>query len=100
MDEPTASLTEREAAQLFAVIERLRAHGVGIIYISHRLEEICRDRRSRHGAARRRIGRDHGRAQRSTRADLIRLMVGREVSTVFPKREVALGDVGAGAARR
>ena len=41
MDEPTASLTEREVASLFAVIARLRAEGVGVIYISHRLEEIA-----------------------------------------------------------
>ena len=40
MDEPTASLTEREAAHLFEVIARLRADGAGVIYISHRLEEI------------------------------------------------------------
>ena len=40
MDEPTASLTEREAEQLFGVIARLRGAGAGIIYISHRLEEI------------------------------------------------------------
>src|SRR4029077_2096094 len=40
MDEPTASLTEREVSSLFSVIGDLRASGVGIIYISHRLEEI------------------------------------------------------------
>ena len=40
MDEPTASLTEREAAHLFEVVARLRADGAGVIYISHRLEEI------------------------------------------------------------
>ncbi|MGA3204901.1 MAG: ATP-binding cassette domain-containing protein, partial [Bryobacteraceae bacterium] len=41
MDEPTASLTEREVASLFQVIGRLRSEGVGVIYISHRLEEIA-----------------------------------------------------------
>src|SRR5262249_4843985 len=40
MDEPTASLTDREVENLFAVIGVLRDRGVGIIYISHRLEEI------------------------------------------------------------
>ena len=40
MDEPTASLTEREVERLFRVIALLKAHGVGIIYISHRLEEV------------------------------------------------------------
>ena len=40
MDEPTASLTEREVERLFRVIALLETHGVGIIYISHRLEEV------------------------------------------------------------
>lgn len=40
MDEPTASLTEREAQRLFQVVEKLKAHGVAVIYISHRLDEI------------------------------------------------------------
>jgi len=42
MDEPTSSLSGRETARLFAVIERLRARGVGIVYISHFLEEVRR----------------------------------------------------------
>ena len=41
MDEPTASLTDREVESLFRVIAELRGEGVGIIYISHRLEEIA-----------------------------------------------------------
>ena len=90
MDEPTASLTEREAAQLFAAIERLRAAGAGVIYISHRLEEIAaiadritvlRDGESVATRPRAEVTRD----------ELIRLMVGREVSAVFPKRDVAIG---------
>ena len=40
MDEPTASLTDREVTRLFAVIAALREHGVGVLYISHRLEEV------------------------------------------------------------
>ena len=40
MDEPTASLTQKEQHLLFAVVRELRLHGVGVIYISHRLEEI------------------------------------------------------------
>ena len=40
MDEPTASLSDTEVENLFRVIRELKAHGVGIIYISHRLEEL------------------------------------------------------------
>ena len=40
LDEPTASLSDEEIAHLFAVIRRLRAEGVGIVYVSHRLDEI------------------------------------------------------------
>ena len=42
MDEPTASLSDQEVDRLFRVIGELKAHGVGIIYISHRLEELPR----------------------------------------------------------
>ncbi len=91
MDEPTASLSEREVERLFGVIARLREHGVGIIYISHRLEEIAAiaDRVTvlRDGET---IGTRA--ASDVTRADLIRMMVGRELAAVFPKRDVAAGD--------
>jgi rhamnose transport system ATP-binding protein len=92
MDEPTASLSEREVARLFDVIGRLRRDGVGIIYISHRLEEIATI------ADRITVLRDgetvatHA-AHEVTRADLIRLMVGRELAAVFPKRNVPFGEV-------
>jgi rhamnose transport system ATP-binding protein len=91
MDEPTASLTEREVEHLFGVIVRLREHGAGIIYISHRLEEVfaIADR-----ITVLRDGESVGTWPRHAidRPGLIRLMVGRELSTVFPKREVMLGD--------
>jgi len=91
MDEPTASLTEREVSRLFAVITRLRAEGVGIIYNSHRLEEIAAiaDRITVLRDGRTVATRDAGEV---SRADLIRMMVGRELDAVFPKRDVALGD--------
>jgi rhamnose transport system ATP-binding protein len=48
MDEPTASLTQKEQHLLFSVVRELRTNGVGVIYISHRLEEIFALGRSRH----------------------------------------------------
>jgi ABC-type sugar transport system ATPase subunit len=92
MDEPTASLSHHEVESLFAVIRSLRDRGTGIIYISHRLEEITAiaDRVTvlRDGetiATRRR--------EEITRASVIQMMVGREVAAVFPKREVPIGGV-------
>ena len=92
MDEPTAALSEEEIQNLFRVIAELRRQGVGMIYISHRLEELpaIADRVT--------VLRD-GRVIETremadvTRQELIRMMVGREVSTVFPKRAVGIGDV-------
>ncbi len=92
MDEPTSSLTDTEVASLFRVIETLKANGAGVIYISHRLEEI--------GAISSRItvlrdGEMVGtyEAGETTRDQLISLMVGREVPSVYPKREVPLGGI-------
>jgi rhamnose transport system ATP-binding protein len=91
MDEPTASLTDRETERLFKVIAELRAQGVGVIYISHRLEELFEI------ADRVTVLRDGEtvatRAMKEvSRAELISLMVGRELSAVFPKREVKIGE--------
>ena len=92
MDEPTASLFQDDIQKLFKVIRRLRSSGVGIIYISHRLDEVLEiaDR-----VTVLRDGRTIGtRAmQEVTRAQLIRLMVGRELSTIFPKRSVVPGEI-------
>src|SRR5262245_14702361 len=92
MDEPTASLTDREVEHLFTIIGRLRAEGGGIIYISHRLEEVFAI------ADRVTVLRDGEIVATTPRAEvdrgqLIRLMVGRELQTVFPKREVPIGAV-------
>ncbi len=92
MDEPTASLSEREVENLFRVMRELRAAGVGIIYISHRLEELF-------GLADRvtalRDGTLVGTRPMAEvdRAGLIQMMVGRELEAVFPKQTVAIGDV-------
>jgi rhamnose transport system ATP-binding protein len=92
LDEPTASLTEPEVDALFRIVKTLRAEGVGIVYISHRLEEIATiaDRvtvlRDGQSIATRPMA-------EVDRAELIRLMVGREVSAIFPKRDTAVRDV-------
>jgi rhamnose transport system ATP-binding protein len=91
LDEPTSSLSDREVDNLFRVIRELRAQGVGMIYISHRLEELPQiaDRVTvlRDGAY---VG-THPMAE-VDRAEMIRLMVGRSLEAVFPKVEVSLGD--------
>ncbi len=92
LDEPTASLTEREVERLFQVIAALRSQGAGIVYISHRLEEIAAiaDRVTvlRDGET---IATRH--AKGLSHAELIRLMVGREISAIFPKRSVPIGEI-------
>ncbi|MHB2048938.1 sugar ABC transporter ATP-binding protein [Pseudomonas hunanensis] len=78
LDEPTAMLTAREVALLFTQIERLRARGVAIVYISHRLEELQR-------VAQRIVVLRDGKLvcdepiQRYSSAELVNLMVGREL---------------------
>ncbi|MCU1325209.1 MAG: transporter related [Bryobacterales bacterium] len=90
LDEPTASLTEVETERLLGIVARLRGQGAGIIYISHRLDELSRiaDRitvlRDGESVATRA-------AAETTSKQLISLMVGREMASVFPKRSVALG---------
>jgi ABC-type sugar transport system ATPase subunit len=92
MDEPTASLTEIEVDRVFHLIRRLKADGVGIVYISHRLEEILAI------ADRITVLRDGQsvtcrNAAEVDREELIRLMVGRPIESVYPKRDVPLGEV-------
>jgi ABC-type sugar transport system ATPase subunit len=90
MDEPSASLTPAEVAKLFTIIRELQGRGIGVIYISHRLDEVyaIADRATvlRDGAT---IGtRAMGQV---SRGELIRMMVGREVAQEFPKVRAALG---------
>ncbi|MGN6727230.1 MAG: sugar ABC transporter ATP-binding protein [Tepidisphaeraceae bacterium] len=92
LDEPTASLGERDAQNLFRVINELKQAGVGIIYISHRLEEV------RQIADRVTVLRDGAYvttrdARDISSADMIKLMVGRTLEQVFHKTPVPLGDV-------
>lgn len=91
MDEPTASLAENEVEHLLQVVRELRAHGVGVIYISHRLDELFQI------ADRVTVLRDGATVasrpmSEVDRGELIRLMVGREISSIFPKRQVPLGE--------
>jgi rhamnose transport system ATP-binding protein len=92
MDEPTASLSDKEVDRLFRVIAELKAQGAGIIYISHRLEELPRVA-DRVTALRDGVKVGTRRMAEVTRGDLIRMMVGRELSAVFPKTFVEPGDV-------
>jgi rhamnose transport system ATP-binding protein len=92
MDEPTASLTDNEVERLFRVVADLKAQGAGVIYISHRLEELplVADRVTalRDGVC---VGTEA--MSRVSRTELIRMMVGRELSAVFPKRQVDAGEL-------
>ena len=90
MDEPTASLTHKEQHLLYAVVRDLRDHGVGVIYISHRLEEIftLADRVTvlRDGQS---VGTNP--VGGLTESALIRLMVGREMAQIYPPAESVPG---------
>jgi ABC-type sugar transport system ATPase subunit len=91
MDEPTAALTPREVERLFAVLADLREQGRGVLFISHRLDEVLRiaDR-----VTVMRDGETLGTWARAdlTRERLIELMVGRPLDQEFPRRRVKLGD--------
>lgn len=92
LDEPTSSLTEREAERLFAVIRQLQADGVGILYISHRLKEVCAlsDR-----AVVLRDGTNAGdlAAGEITHQSLVARMVGRELKQFFHREYSATSVV-------
>jgi ribose transport system ATP-binding protein len=92
MDEPTSSLSEKETERLFKIIKNLRAKGISIIYISHRLEEIIgladditilRDGRVVH----------HEVNAKLDIPKIVHHMVGRELTEFFPPRDVTMGDV-------
>lgn len=92
LDEPTAALNDSESEALFATIRNLRSSGLGIVYISHRLDEVLkladritvlRDGRSISTRSRQEID----------RGQLVSLMVGREITQVFPESHHAAGEV-------
>src|SRR5687767_7381131 len=87
MDEPTSALSEREVAQLFAIVDDLRRRGCAIIYITHKIDEVfriadevtvMRDGRVIASSPARELDRDR----------LITMMVGRELTQLFPKDNV------------
>ena len=91
LDEPTASLTDQEAAQLFDIIEQLRADGLGIVYVSHRMPEISRL------ADRVTVLRDGKYIDTVQMADtsekeLVQLMTGRTFDEFFPEITRSAGD--------
>jgi ribose transport system ATP-binding protein len=92
MDEPTAMLTDTEIGDLFKVIAQLKAHGIAIVYISHRLDEVA-DLADRVTVLRDgRVVQTLPAAQVSPQR-LIRLMVGRDIDNLYPKPRVEIGDV-------
>ena len=97
LDEPTSSLTEAEVEVLFSIINMLKARGVGIVYISHKMKEIwriaddvtvMRDGRwitTRHKT-------EYGTDDDSFRAEVIRNMCGRELSAAYPPKDNIVHD--------
>lgn len=92
LDEPTAALTDSEVETLFSILNKLRARGVGMIYISHKLEEVFRiaDRITvlRDGKT---VGTDV--TARWSESQVISKMVGREVGDIFPVMDHEQGEV-------
>lgn len=91
MDEPTAALTKSESENLYRVTEKLRDEGASIIFISHRFEDMYRL------ATRVTVFRDAKyigtyNVNEITNADLIKAMVGREISDMYPKPDVKIGE--------
>jgi len=92
MDEPTASISQKDSARLLEIVKQLRDEGVTVIYISHRLAEISQI------ADRITVLRDGSQietleAEKVTEQQLISLMVGREIKDAYTKAEVELGEV-------
>ena len=91
MDEPTAALSRTEVDELYAIVDRLKADGVAVLFISHKFDEVFRI------ADRYTVFRDgemvgDGMIADTTTDELVRMMVGREVGAAFPKRDVTLGE--------
>ena len=90
-DEPTSSLTEVEVEHLFSIINDLRSRGCGIIYISHKMDEILRisDEITIMRDGKYITTRD---AKNITMNEIIKLMVGREITNVYPPKDNVVGE--------
>lgn len=92
MDEPTAALSSKEVDRLFKVARNLEAQGCAVVFVSHRLDEVfalcSRITVMRDGAT---VGTDL--AKNLNEAKVIKLMVGREISELFPKLDAKIGEV-------
>jgi ribose transport system ATP-binding protein len=91
MDEPTSSLTQADTQNLFAVIGQLRRRGVGIIYISHLLEE-CKQIGDRYTVLRDGESVAAGDMASADLGQIIRCMVGREIGEIYPRTSHGLGE--------
>ncbi len=92
LDEPSAVLSGAELETLFGVIDSLRSHGVAVLYVSHRMDELfrlCDD----FTVLKDGVVAGSGAMSSATRDDIVRLMVGRDVTTAFPPPLVGPGDV-------
>jgi rhamnose transport system ATP-binding protein len=91
MDEPTAALSHKEIEELYELVNTLKAQGKAILFISHKFDEIFRI------ADRYTVFRDgqfvgDGMIEDITEAELVKMMVGRDVSQIFPDRDSTIGD--------
>ena len=91
MDEPSASIPMAEVENMFRIVRRLKEKGVAVIYISHRLEELFElcDRVTVFRDGQYVVTRN---VADITKKDLIRYMIGRELTEKFPERDVTLGE--------
>ena len=91
LDEPTASLSQRECAELFRIARKLRDAGCALLFITHRFEEIF-ELADRYAVFRDGMSVGTGALAGTQRDELIRLMVGRPVEQLFPKQDVQPGE--------
>lgn len=91
MDEPTAALTDREIRMLFKIIQHLKTKKVAIIYISHRMEEIF-EISDRITVMRDGMTVDTTLTKETNVDDVVRKMVGREISDYYPKKDAEIGE--------